>query len=557
MAVITTYGLMEVLCGRSSGPDLTPALDSLTSANYQPPGIVTPATALPGAGSIVRNEPISEIPQAYSAWRMPTFLDDYYNRIHIRPSNVNVGNLVSEQQFAIEVWNGFFNNRYLQNIQVQNGGGISLVGAVPPATWAALETKTYQLTVTTDGPPDINAIFHFDWDGAADDGDLRVLGSRIVALPYIFEAPAKEVLEWKTDVLTTNDGSEQRVRLRKKPRQSFNVTYPIPYREMARAENLVYGWLTRRWAVALWSEAQQVGTLLAGTTVINIDTTASDYRDGALIMIWESNRKSATADVGIVSAGTLTLNRPLAETFNNPWIVPVRLGRIVGNVSRATSGYNGSLEMTYEFSDNIDLDPPAAPTQFLGYDVYFDEALKNGEALTDSLQARVDVVDYGTAAGASFYSPWTYTRIGRPYRFLLQGLEDIWNFRKWLHRRAGRLRPFWVPTFENNMRVAQTGELTQSIEVYADDYREFAPERTHIGILLDDGTWLLRTINAATASGTDTAVIGLDAPININASRIRQISFLGLKRLDADRVELQWNSNRVLECTVRMMEIQP
>lgn len=556
MAVITTQAFVGLDTLRAPTPDWAVGLDSYAWDDQSPPGTPWERTA-DGFGSVQSNLPISEAGEVSTGWRMPTFLDDYYNRIHIRPSNINVGNLVSEQQFAIEVWNGFFNDRYLQNIQVQNGGGISLVGAVPPATWAALETKTYQLTVTTDGPPDINAIFRFDWDGSADDGDLRVLGSRIVALPYIFEAPAKEVLEWKTDVLTTNDGSEQRVRLRKKPRQSFNVTYPIPYQEMARAENLVYGWLTRRWAVALWSEAQQVGTLMAGTTVINIDTTASDYRDGALIMIWESNRKSATADVGIVSAGTLTLNRPLAETFNNPWIVPVRLGRIVGNVSRATSGYNGSLEMTYEFSDNIDLDPPAAPTQFLGYDVYFDEALKNGEALTDRLQARVDVVDYGTAAGASFYSPWTYTRIGRPYKFLLQGLQDIWNFRKFLHRRAGRLRPFWVPTFENNMRIAQTGELTQSIEVYADDYREFAPERTHIGILLDDGTWLLRTINAATASGADTAVIGLDAPININASRIRQISFLGLKRLDADRVELQWNSNRVLECTVRMMEIQP
>lgn len=556
MAVITTHAFVGIDTLRGPSVDWSNGLDSFVWADQSPP-LVTPEVSATVYGPLTDNLPISEPEYSFPSWRGISFLDDYYNRIHIRPSNVNVGNLVSEQQFAIEVWNGFFNNRYLQNIQVQNGGGISLVGAVPPATWAALETKTYQLTVTTDGPPDINAIFRFDWDGTADDANLTVLGSRIVALPYIFEAPAKEVLEWKTDVLTTNDGSEQRVRLRKKPRQSFNVTYPIPYQEMARAENLVYGWLTRRWAVALWSEAQQVGTLMAGTTVINIDTTASDYRDGALIMIWESNRKSATADVGIVSAGTLTLNRPLAETFNNPWIVPVRLGRIVGNVSRATSGYNGSLEMTYEFSDNIDLDPPAAPTQFLGYDVYFDEALKNGEALTDSLQARVDVVDYGTAAGASFYSPWTYTRIGRPYKFLLQGLPDIWNFRKFLHRRAGRLRPFWVPTFENNLRVAQTGELTQSIEVYADDYREFAPERTHIGILLDDGTWLLRTINAATASGTDTAVIGLDAPININADRIRQISFLGLKRLDADRVELQWNSNRVLECTVRMMEIQP
>lgn len=556
MAGITTHAFVGIDTLRGPSVDWSNGLDSFVWADQSPP-LVTPEVSATAYGPLTDNLPISEPEYNFPSWRGISFLDDYYNRIHILPSNVNVGNLVSEQRFAIEVWNGFFNNRYLQNIQVQNGGGISLVGAVPPATWAALESKTYQLTVTADGPPDINAIFRFDWDGTADDANLTVLGSRIVALPYIFEAPAKEVLEWKTDVLTTNDGSEQRVRLRKKPRQSFNVTYPIPYREMARAENLVYGWLTRRWAVALWSEAQQVGTLLAGTTVINIDTTASDYRDGALIMIWESNRKNATADVGIVSAGTLTLNRPLAETFTNPWIAPVRLGRIVGNVSRETSGYNGSLEMTYEFSDNIDLDPPAAPTQFLGYDVYFDEVLKNGEALTDSLQARVDVVDYGTAAGASFYSPWTYTRIGRPYKFLLQGLRDIWNFRKFLHRRAGRLRPFWVPTFENNLRIAQTGELTQSIEVYADDYREFAPERNHIGILLDDGTWLLRTINAATVSGTDTAVIGLDAPININANRIRQISFLGLKRLDADRVELQWNSNRVLECTVRMMEIQP
>lgn len=556
MAGITTHAFVGIDTLRGPSVDWSNGLDSFVWADQSPP-LVTPEVSATAYGPLTDNLPISEPEYNFPSWRGISFLDDYYNRIHIHPSNVNVGNLVSEQRFAIEVWNGFFNNRYLQNIQVQNGGGISLVGAVPPATWAALESKTYQLTVTADGPPDINAIFRFDWDGTADYANLTVLGSRIVALPYIFEAPAKEVLEWKTDVLTTNDGSEQRVRLRKKPRQSFNVTYPIPYREMARAENLVYGWLTRRWAVALWSEAQQVGTLLAGTTVINIDTTASDYRDGALIMIWESNRKNATADVGIVSAGTLTLNRPLAETFTNPWIAPVRLGRIVGNVSRETSGYNGSLEMTYEFSDNIDLDPPAAPTQFLGYDVYFDEVLKNGEALTDSLQARVDVVDYGTAAGASFYSPWTYTRIGRPYKFLLQGLRDIWNFRKFLHRRAGRLRPFWVPTFENNLRIAQTGELTQSIEVYADDYREFAPERNHIGILLDDGTWLLRTINAATVSGTDTAVIGLDAPININANRIRQISFLGLKRLDADRVELQWNSNRVLECTVRMMEIQP
>ncbi len=556
MAAIDTLGLMNVAYGRGTSAELTTALDAIGLPNISLPGMVTPETAPAEYGTLTEN-PRTEYPVTHKSWRGVSFLDDYYNRIHVRPSVVNVGNLVSEQQFAIEVWNGFFYNRILEGIGVTNGGGITLSGVVPPATWAALETKTYQLTVNTDGPPDIDAKFRFNWDGTADDLDLVVLGSRIVALPYIFEAPATEVLEWKTGVLTSNDGTEQRMRLRKKPRQSFDISYPIPYSELARAENLVYGWLTRRWAVGIWSEAQQVPTLIAGTQTIPIDTRFSDYRDGALVMIWESNRKSTTADVATVSNGNLLLNRPLAETFVNPWVSPVRLGRVVGNVDRRTSGYNGSLELMYEFNDNVDLAPGPAPVQFLGHDVSFEEVLKNGMTLTDKLQARVDVVDYGSAAAASFFSPWKNTRIARPYRFLAQGLEEAWTLRKWLHRRAGRLRPFWIPTFENNLRVSQTGYLTQSVEVYADDYREFASKRKHVGILLDDGTWLLRTITAATASGTSTAVVGFDEAINLDASRIRQISFLGLKRLDADRVELRWNSNRVLEVSVSMMELEP
>lgn len=497
----------------------------------------------------------------HSAYRLPNYTDDFYDRIYIRPNLLELGNLVSEQQVSVEVWNAHRTQKTLQTITPVNAEGVSISGASYPRTWEPLEAQTYLVSVTPDGPPDINAQLLFDWNGTIDDGVLRITGSRIVGLSYLFEAPAKEILEWKTNVITSNQGVEQRIRLRKKPRQGLDVTYPLQRGQLQTAEAMVYGWLGRRWSVPLWTEAQQyMGTLAVGATTVPIDTTSRDYRVGGLIHLFQPNNgASATAEVSAVAAGSLTLARPLEAALVNPWVMPSRVGRVLGNPSRSFNGNNGRLGMIYEFSDNIDLNPPAAPTQYLGYDVYFDEFLKQGEELQDSLITRVDAVDYGLAASATIFSPWLYTRIARPWRFIVQGLPAIWEFRKFLHRRAGRLRPFWTPTWEENLRLVPTsGLVLQIITVYADNYREFAADRTHLAFLLRDGTWLLRTVTSTAADTTpgQTDVV-VDSNLNVDASQILMVSFLGLRRFDTDRIELNWDSNRTLTCEIRILEIQP
>lgn len=509
------------------------------------------------AGSLPSPPVISELEAVIPLAGARSFADDWYNRIHIRPSNVDVGNLVSDQFFTVEVWNGYFGTKNLESIIQTGTSGIIFVGPNPPTAWGGLQSRTYNMTVTTDGSPDINASFLFNWAGTVDDAPLVVTGSRIVSLMYPFEAPATEELEWKTQVFQTNDGTEQRIRLRKKPRQSLKVRYPLQYDEMSRAQNRAYGWLTRRWAVPMWSEAQFIGSVASGVTSIAVPTSNSDFRNDSLAFIYDSNKKNSTLDVQSVSSGVLNLRRPTTEAYTSAWIMPVRIGRVVGNIRRQLNGHNGALMIDYEFSDNIDLGLGTTPQQFLGEDIYFDEILVGEELLEDQITARVDVIDYDTGPVSS-YSPWQFTHVRRPFRYLLQGMAEIWTFRKWLHRRAGRQRPFWIPTFENDLRLRQTGLITGSITVDSDDYKLFSSDRSHIAIKFKDGTWVTKTITGITDLGNGLTTLALDVAFGgADASTVYMICFLGLKRLDADRVEIQWNTNRTATVAIPVMEIQP
>lgn len=556
MAAITLNGELQFPAELSSvSPDLDGTVDHDAIERSVTKTAIENSGRFPG--TLPSPPVISVLSGTITGAVLHSFADDWYNRIHIRPSIINVGNLVSNQFFTIEVWNAYFVEKELEAITESGTGGLVFVGPTPPAIWEALQSRNYQITVTTDGAPEINAQFFFDWEGTDDDSEITVTGSRIVSLMYPFEAPAVEELEWMNQLIQSNNGTEQRIRLRKKPRQTMRVRYPLQYDEMARAQNRAYGWLTRRWAVPLWSEAQYVGALASGATTITVPTNNSDYRNDSLVFIYESNQRNTSINIASVGSGVLNLSLPVPEAYSNAWVMPVRIGRVLGALRRQLNGYNGALLADYQFSDNIDLGLGTTPTQFLGQDIYFDEILVGESLLEDQILARVDEVDYGTGPVQS-YSPWTYTHLRRPFRYLIQGLDNIWTFRKWLHRRAGRLRPFWIPTFENDLRLAQTGLITTSLTVNSDDYKLFSSDRSHIAVSFKNGTWATKTITGITDIGNGLTTLGVDTPFGgVDASTVLMICFLGLKRLDTDRVELEWNTNRVLNVVLPVMEISP
>lgn len=510
-------------------------------------------------GATTDTQPVSENPVTHTGRKIISFADDFYNRILIEPSVFDAGNLISDQFYTIKVFNAYFTSKALTQLSISDSEGIVLAGPTTAGEiWGPLQTRNYQLTIQADGPPAINSRISFDWEGTEDDVIIPVTGSRIVMLPYQAEAPLNEELEWKTNVLTSNNGTEQRIRLRKNARQSIKASYPIPPEETNRAFNMAYGWVHRRWAVALWSETQYIGSIATGGTALTCNTSYYDFRANTLVAIWESPTRNEVIEIESVASGVLNLKRVLNTAYTNAILMPVRIGMVSGPIRQDSSGYQSVLQVEYNFSDNVDVGA-SAPAQFLNNDIYFNYDLMSEDGVTDAISARIDEIDYETGV-VEYYTPWRYNRRARNMYVINENPAQSWAFRRWLHRRAGRNRPFWFPTFGNDLRVAMEGNVGTSLRCYDDGYKNLGNKHNHIAIQKTDNTWIPLGVTGISVDGGFIQLaldMSTNPETNFDASLIKRVCFIGLHRLDTDRVEIEWFGNNMNDCTIRILEIAP
>lgn len=508
-------------------------------------------------GAHTSTQPVNENPVTHSGVRLPGFADDFYNRILIEPNHIDAGNLVTQQYYDVTVFNGYFESKTLGNLTFDTTQGVTLAGPAIGTTWGALQTRAYQLTVSTDGPPNIDTTLAFDWPGIADDVSIKIVGVRIVMLPFQANTPWKETYEWKTSVLTTNSGKEQRIRLRKFPRQLIAAEYPIDYDHLPLGFNMATGWVGKRWAVGMWSETQAVGTLLNGSNSITCVTDRHNFVAGGLLLLWESVDRNEVLEIDTIEPGVIRLKRRTALLYSNATLMPVRMGVPKGNViDRWSNGYNSGLSMNYEVTDN-NLLATDTPTQYLNEDIYYETSLMGDKgSMSEQIKTRQDAVDFDVGV-IDYFSPWKDFQKARNVSFLNDGAQEVWTFKRWLHRRAGRLKPYWLPTFEDNLILQQTGTITSALRVREGAYKNLGKVNKHLAILLDDGTWLPRTVNGVSDAPGGLIDVAIDSPLFLDASRIRMICFLGLHRLDTDAVEVEWIGNNISQSSIRILEIKP
>lgn len=381
--------------------------------------------------------------------------------------------------------------------------------------------------------------------------DLGLLG----VAPIPARAPYRETLSWLTDILPSYNGQEERIRVRNKPRQRLTADF---YAQSTTAQdifNTVYGGMARRWAVPVWSEARQAGTVLELSTTVNVDTRFADFRPGSPVLLIGTCGKWGVYLVDALDDTSLTLSSEVVETIRGAVAVPVRIGRVAGSGQKDTNGYGAEWRLTHEIDDNLELDPPA-PTQYYGDDIYLEPGLFEGASISQSVTTQLEKFDYDTGLVNAF-TPWTNNRVIRPYRVITTTDEEAWNLRLWLHRRAGRYRAFWQPSFENDVRKAQTGALTNTVTVYGDNRVPWASGRVNLAFGLKNGTWLPRRVIGDALASLSTRTLTLDNPLNVNAADVIAISYLGLKRLEGDSVDLNWIGNGVCQMSVPVLELTP
>jgi hypothetical protein len=488
--------------------------------------------------------------------------DDFYNRILVEPIFIDFGSILGTQSFEIDVFNAYLVDSVLSDIVETNfRTGLTLdAEATLPTTYGALEERTYTIEAVLAGPPQIDATITLDWLSPITDIDIGIIGTRIVLLPVTYRHKMRETMLWKTDVLNSYNGTEQRVKVRRNPRHRLAIKAYLDKDERHRVENLMYGWRQREWAIPMWHEARNVdGVVAQDDLTINVDTQYGDFRVDYLAVLWENPRKFDVFQIESLTTSSITLPRGVNDNYGlNAIVMPVRTARMVKDPIRYTTGYDAVLETILEVTDNTSYPADPSAIQYNGEDTFFMEPLQTGaDGSPDSYHYDMVVLDNQSGL-VNQYAPWDNIRIKRQFELIVEGLQDIWEMRQWLDRRAGKLVPFYMPTYENNFKILNTGTVVDSLEVLEEDFTTQSSTRTTIVIKKTDGTYIFRTIIDSVLNEVSGNVdLTLDTALNFDASEIDEINFIGLKRLDSDQIDFDWLANNVVSVTIPIIELEP
>jgi hypothetical protein len=483
------------------------------------------------------------------------FSHDWYNHIHVLPSQMALGNLVSEQKRTVEVFNAFDAIQSTTSILKKNTEGISVRNKITQqplsnkVTLAPFQSNLYQVAIDTNGPPVIDAHFQFQFD--PEQPKLIITGNRVVVFPFManWDKAITQEYQWKTDVLQAYDGTEQRFKLRANPRQQFSFDTLTEDLETNRLDALLWNWQSRVFAVPLWVDAALLTKpVAANQKTIPINTQHLNYQPEGLVVLINGQQVKAL-EIASVTNDHIALKRVL----NEPWLIgtivcPALLARLPAqqSVSRLTAGIT-QASWSFE-SDSNDSMRTIVPTQ---------STYRNHPVLTfkpnrsnpiDQQYLRLtSLLDNGINS-ATIDDHGKQPNIISSVEFILENKAQVAEFKNCLQQCAGRHKPFWMPTWQadlNSLELMAKGSRNMTIHnIGSSMHYQRQPGKQDVMVLLRDGTRIYRHVTGAVISDSNSQkeLLTFKKPLNqiINPQDILMISFLGLCRLDSDLVEFEW-----------------
>ena len=358
-----------------------------------------------------------------------------------------------------------------------------------------------------------------------------------------------EALEWQTAVLASTFSYEQRFSTRLSPRQTVTLGFTLH-----DGPRTYFDLLTNRiggspFYMPLWHDGERMNFALpAGTTVLPLDTTYSEFEVVDAVLLWQDEYRWELHEV--VGRTPIMIVMPDALTFDWPVktrVYPVKKFRILEKVDATRHGgraYTSSIKF-----QSLEPNHSAATIALNTYGDTFVLEMEPNSA--DDLQYTLDHTLYTIDNTTGLQGLYDIVNVpGQAFNWWCKGRAAHNELRGLLYTLAGRRVPIWVPTYNQDMvLVEDIIDASESIEVERCGLYDTGgpgPNREHICILLADGTRVYRKlIESALVGAGATERVSVDVPISpaIPLASVRRISFMARCRQDADVVELEHHTN--------------
>ncbi|NMG48942.1 hypothetical protein GO613_12610 [Azoarcus communis] len=524
-----------------NNPNTVP-LDVLGDALYEERGASDTPVALTGERQVVL---VTADRQTVLGVIARGFADDWYDRVHVLPGSIDLGNVASLQTRQVHVWNAWRSARPLSALSLVGTGGVEVSGQpTPPIEFAPLQIREYLVSVQATGEPTLEtrALWLFDTETAV----LHLRANRIVVWPFApdWTEGVRERLTWATEILVSESGAEQRRALRLAPRRAFEGRVLVEGRERTYFDNALAGWGDLVWALPIWHDVQWLPVpIAAGSTQVLCAPVGRDFQAGGLAVLrGESAFDIEAIEVESLAADRIVLKRPTQRAFDaGVRLYPVRTARLAQQPQpQRITDQLYAVELAFDVVEPCDWAAVLPAETYRGYPVFASRP-DESEDLTHAWERMLRVLDNGTGVPSVTDTASTGFTV-QGHRWVLHGVAERSAWRSLVYALRGRQRPVWVPSHADDLRMTAIAVDTV-MDVEACGYARFAlgkVGRRDVRIELSNGTVVHRRIVGAVELDAATERLALDAALTsaITPEQVARISFMSLCRMGSDAVEL-------------------
>jgi hypothetical protein len=544
---MTIYAGSKVVSPENTIKYGNPALGSMPDPDHT---LGWDATTSKGRGARTNTQPVDENRRQHVGAGNNKSIQfgflDFFNKIHLQYHSVDLGNIVSTQNLSFFVFNAYFEPRTLNDVIEVGGDGLILTEPSPtPLVYLPFQQYVYQLSVSTDGPPTVDAEYTFDFDNR--DYVLTVVGNRLVLFPYEPDDGVVEQLQWVSDVIEAYDGTEQRMSLRGAPRQriEFDV-FTEEGSQDTRLRSLIFDWMSRVYGLPVWWEMRRLNSEhLAGSGTLDVSTLYGDFRLGGLVMIYQDEDTYEVIGIDAMDSTSITLQSQLVNSYTHKAVaMPVRTAYMAAQASRSRTPTNVTrTSVAFTTIENVNIADTTGQTTYLGK-VFLDDANYMEDSLPESWEKRVTIIDAIT--GLQYQISGTdRARMGMGKRWITRNsLQEVWRVRRLLHYLDGNRRSFYLPSGRNDLVLVQTiAADTPTIRVEHCNFTSLYKNRqpfSNLRVVLKDGQTFTRAITDSNVDGA-FEVLSLSSPLlgtPIPVEDVERIEFVSLVRIRDDRAKL-------------------
>ena len=558
----------------------TEALIEDTPPPSQPDGIVVQPNNMEMVPKAARWVAPPVDPTVRSGVVIPMFGEVWFDTVHILPSGyLDLGGVTDGQTVEFEVWSSYYETKNLDDLSESGAADLGLEEQGQNAgqtLFSPLESRTFVVTIQPSNDFEVNASYSFTFGSVT--STLQIVGVRSVLWGFAVDwsGGIKERYQWATSIMTSLDGTEQRVLLRSDPDRIVNFTVLAKGAHAKLVDKYLFSWQDKYFSVPYWPDTYILPDALpAGSTYIQFDDLRGRmYQPGNVVGAYYGPQDIRFFSIERVDYETHQVWLRTSTTYAIPKgvvLLPILAARttksvpttrVNGDIVIVTATFRVEGAKTFENYDDwedylVDSDTPPtyySSTRANTYDVV---SVEPNRTTDQQVTYRRDFseINVGTTA------PYRRDKTGKPvvtqsYTWMLHHRHRIVNFLHWLHYRRGRLRPTFIPTWNSDLTLAQTVP-PNGTDIYVNEsgwlgvYGSYEA-RSHIMLKLVNGLQEYRKIiSTYLDEGTGLEVLVLDSPVSgneIKPSDIERISFLALHRLASDDFSIHWHTPSVLTC---------